>query len=327
MTTYVRALRRLGWLLVALPLLGVLVGFGLSRIVAPTYEARATVLVKPAPPLSPIDVDVKNLNTQEILDTNALLMTQPALLRQVSSELSLRRSADELAQQVDVKAQPNTTALIITVRDRNPKLAQDIANHLVTDYLDQSNRVRQQQVDAYVARMQVRLTAIEKQVSDEQLRLSALQATAAPSSDQLGQRATLQQQIQADQAHYSNLVQNLAQVEAQAARATDSPIFVSPAAPPAGPVSPNLRLNVAIGAFGGVLVGLLAILLLAPAMPRPGSTPIEQLSDEQGDGRGESEWSGWMARHRTGERPVGLPTRRRSGRSQTTGVPGDSSER
>jgi capsular polysaccharide biosynthesis protein len=325
MIHYLRVLKRLGWLLIVLPVLGALVGLGVSRLQAPIYEARATVLIRPAAPLNAIDGDARNLNTAEILQTNALLMTQPALLRQVINELSLRRSGDDLAQQVDVKAQPNTTALIVTVRDGDAQTSRDVANRLVTDYLDQGEHVRQQQLDQYVSRMQARLAATEKAVSDEQLRLSALQAVTTPTADQLAQRATLQQQIQADQAHYSDLVQNLAAVEAQTARGTDSPIFVSPAALPATPVSPNHRLNVAIGAFGGVLLALLTIVLLAPATPWRASG--EQQPDEGLGGKGESEWMPWAARHRPGERTAGLPTRRRSGRGQASPLHGDAPQK
>jgi uncharacterized protein involved in exopolysaccharide biosynthesis len=289
MAQFLPVVRRFGWLLIALPLLGAFVGLALAKVTHPTYEAQTTVVVRPQAPFSPIDPDVKTLTTDEIVHTNALLMTQQPLLQQVVDELSLGISADELGREIDVAPQVHSTTLVVTVHDRDPKLAKEIADRLVSDYIQTADHVRQEQLDQYVASMQTALAQAEKVVADDQVALDSLQhdQTAA----EVSRRASLQNQIQVDESNYAELNHNLVDVESQAARTVDSLIVVAPATLLTRPVSPSVQTNVAIGGFGGILVSALVALLLVPALQRP---EVARVSPGRSRGLGRTVGAGWV---------------------------------
>src|SRR5437762_14056865 len=85
---YWRVLRRWAWLIILCPLIATLAAGVISLQLPKIYEAKATLLVKPAQPLT-VDTGVAALTTDQIMRTYARLMTERPMLEQVISERSL----------------------------------------------------------------------------------------------------------------------------------------------------------------------------------------------------------------------------------------------
>jgi capsular exopolysaccharide synthesis family protein len=149
---YVRVLRRRWWMIVICPIVAALGAGIVSLALPPIYEAQVVVLVRPAQPLGTTDPTVAALTSDQISRTYASLMTQRPLLQSVSSELGLSIRPDDLAKEVTVTPEANTTILDVAVKDTNPALARDLANRLTADLIAEVKGFQQQETQVPNAR-------------------------------------------------------------------------------------------------------------------------------------------------------------------------------
>lgn len=280
---YARAARRRAWLLILLPLLAIAGAVAVTHQIPPVYESEVSVLVRTAQPISSLDPGTAAVSADQVSRTYAQLMTQRPLLEKVISDLHLQATPDQLEKSVKVVPQANTTVLKVTVQNGDPRLAKEIANKLVEDFIAQTKQIQQGQIDQYTARIAGQLDQLRKQIEKEQARVDQLQAQgstsqSSQSSQSSSQRTSnpapalkpeeqtelsnLQQQVTLDRNQYFQIARNESDIELSVARATDSVIVVSPAALPTGPSSPKLWLNVLVAAFGGMVIAIGLILLL-----------------------------------------------------------------
>lgn len=149
---YLQVLRRRIWMLVACPILAALAAGVVSLLLPPVYEAKVALLVRPAQPLASSDPTVAALTSDQISRTYAALMTERPLLESVSGQLGLTIRPDDLAKEITVTPEPNTTILDVSVKDTNPALARDLANQLVADLIAQVKQIEQQETQLPNAR-------------------------------------------------------------------------------------------------------------------------------------------------------------------------------
>jgi capsular exopolysaccharide synthesis family protein len=277
---HARALRRRAWLLVLLPLAAIVSGVAVTQQIPPVYESDVSVLVRTAQPISSLDPGTAAVSAEQVSRTYAQLMTQRPLLEKVVADLQLQIPPDQLEKSVKVVPLANTTVLTVTVQNANPRLAKDIANKLVEDFIAQTKQFQQSQIDQYSAKIAVQLDQLRKQIEKEQARVDQLQAQGStpqssrtspqPSSnaaralkpEEQTELSNLQQQVTLDRSQYLQIVRNESDMELNVARATDSVIVVSPAALPTGPSSPKLWLNTLVAAFAGLVIAIGLIVLL-----------------------------------------------------------------
>ena len=276
---HARALRRRAWLLVLLPLAAIVSGVAVTQQIPPVYESDVSVLVRTAQPISSLDPGTAAVSAEQVSRTYAQLMTQRPLLEKVVADLQLQILPDQLEKSVKVVPLANTTVLKVTVQNANPRLAKDIANKLVEDFIAQTKQFQQSQIDQYSAKIAVQLDQLRNQIEKEQARVDELQAQGStPQSSRTSPRSSnaapalkpeeqtelsnLQQQVTLDRSQYLQIVRNESDIELNVARATDSVIVVSPAALPTGPSSPKLWLNTLVAAFAGLVIAIGLIVLL-----------------------------------------------------------------
>ena len=149
---YVRVLRRRWWMIVICPIIAALAAGIVSLALPPVYEAQVVLLVRPAQPLGSTDPTVAALTSDQISRTYASLMTQRPLLQSVSSELGLSIRPDDLAKEITVTPETNTTILDVAVKDTNPALARDLANRLTADLIAEVKGFQQQETQVPNAR-------------------------------------------------------------------------------------------------------------------------------------------------------------------------------
>ena len=145
LTRYVRLLRQRLWIIIVCPVVAALVAGIVSFLLPPVYEAQVSLLVRPSQPLASTDPTAAALTSDQISRTYASLMTQRPLLQSVSSELGLSIRPEDLAKEITVTPQPNTTILDVAVKDTNPALARDLANHLTAALIAEVKGFQQQE--------------------------------------------------------------------------------------------------------------------------------------------------------------------------------------
>ncbi len=141
---YARALRR-GWLLLILcPLLAALVAGLVSWRLPAVYQAQASLLVRPAQPLA-VQTGTVSETADEITQTYAQLMIERPVLEKVISGLGLKTTPGQLARDIQVTPESNTTILDITVSNTNRVLAAAVANRLMSEFISTMKQVQTQE--------------------------------------------------------------------------------------------------------------------------------------------------------------------------------------
>jgi len=119
-------------LLVTIPLLAALISGGISfYVLKPVYQSSTTLIVgKKA-----TDLEARQLLENNVLSANRQLAKtygeiakSRTVREQVIAELNLGLTSDELNSKISVSQVKDTEILEITVTDRDPELAADIAN-------------------------------------------------------------------------------------------------------------------------------------------------------------------------------------------------------
>lgn len=194
-TVYLRILRE-QWLLIAVVFLIVTAAVAVGTFIkTPVYSATATVEIrKEAPPLVPVEsFSQVDRVSEQYLQTQYSLLRRPGLLRRVVSEPGLddRLAAltgmqaaeggpgDQEARSVllagylrkRTKVTPINGSRIarVSVELEDPQLAADLANAIVTGYLDLRGEARNEAVDRLAAQadtVRARIAQAEKNLND-----------------------------------------------------------------------------------------------------------------------------------------------------------------
>lgn len=123
---------RRSWVaVVALTVLGVLVGATATFLQTPTYAANAQLFVS-ASAASKTGTDLNQAGTfvQSEVKSFSELITSPQVLEPVVARLNLRTSPQALASKVGVTVPLDTVLIDLEVKDTSPTRARDIANEI-----------------------------------------------------------------------------------------------------------------------------------------------------------------------------------------------------
>lgn len=163
---YLILAKRWLWLIGLELFLGALGGLIYSLIQKPVYQATTKVLVLGAPQSSLSDP--LNQNTQLLSQTfTELLVTRP-VLDAASEKLGYRVSSG----QVRVSRVRDAQLIQITVEDSDPQKASEIANTLVSVFLDQNSKILSRQFSSSEESLQAQIQQVEAQIADLQKQLS-----------------------------------------------------------------------------------------------------------------------------------------------------------
>jgi capsular exopolysaccharide synthesis family protein len=124
---YFYILRRWSWLVVIAAMISSLTAYLAIKDRPPTYEARAKLLVGPGTDAPNPDLNALRAGGQ-LMQTYAELVATGPFLQSVIDKLSLKISSEDLNKMIEVRTNPDTQILIITVQDKDPEQAVAIAN-------------------------------------------------------------------------------------------------------------------------------------------------------------------------------------------------------
>ena len=120
-------------LLLFLPILALIIAFGISRLFfLPEYKSSATLLVLPftetVEGTGVVRHDVES--TRQVIESCKQLTLSLESMQRVIGELSLNYTTDELRKMIDIKVDSFENTTTVTVTDSNPNQAYAIANHI-----------------------------------------------------------------------------------------------------------------------------------------------------------------------------------------------------
>jgi non-specific protein-tyrosine kinase len=235
---------------VGLTLIGAIVAFLATGTQKFVYEATGRLLV-----LGQVQASALSVSSDQIINTDAALLTQAPLLRKVIDQLHLGGSPEQLAARIQVIPEPTTELIDVKVRDGSPVLAGAIANAVMNVFIANGASDTAAVSDSARTRLKDQQARAQQQLSSDQ---AALEAAQRARRDTTGLRTT----VDNDTAQLTQLTDRVTALDTQKQQASNAIVIASPAAAPASPVGPGRSSMAAVGAFAGVLLGLsLAVLL------------------------------------------------------------------
>jgi capsular exopolysaccharide synthesis family protein len=256
-----RIARRWWWLALLTTLLAGVSSYYIVSRQQPKYSASATVLVNSGSQNLGI-VDSSSLYvSQALAETYADLVTSGDVVNATIDELDLANSP--AGWSVSASAVTDSPMIIISVSDTIPERAALIANTVAAKFV---NYVVQQRIEL----SSVFRDALTKQIADIQTQLDATRAQqqalqtgdAATNAAAQAQIASLQNTYNLLQQSQSDLLLRQQDLDLQDATAKASVTVVSPARVPSSPYAPNVKQQVILASFVGLMIGIGAIFLL-----------------------------------------------------------------
>lgn len=238
------------WLIILAVIVAGASAYFISRLVAPVYQAKTTVLVDMAPSNKTIDYSSLQLSSQ-LTQTYSQMMTKSPVLEEVANRLGL---VEVNPKAILARPVANTQLITIFAESTNPQLAADIANTLVTVFADQ---VQTLQTTRFADSEQ----SLQDQMADIEAKIKLVNEQLAVTSDPT-EKDRLDTMVANYSQTYAGLLQSYEQVRLAEAQTRSSIVQIEPAAIPLEPVRPRVVLNVIVAALvcavlvGGLIIGI-----------------------------------------------------------------------
>jgi len=153
--------RNARWLIAGL-VLGAALGFAVSRIQTPVYEAKTQILISRARQQS--NTDMLPLGEDQLVSTNVQLAKSQPVLDAVSAQLGSRVDADN----IQVSTIPNTLIIQIKAQDVDPQRAALVANTLVQVLIQQNEDLVSGRYTDFESNLNTQIDQLKKQIDDLQ---------------------------------------------------------------------------------------------------------------------------------------------------------------
>ena len=148
--------------------LGAALGFGVSKIQTPVYEAKTQILISRARQQS--NTDMLPLGEDQLVSTNIQLVKSQPVLDAASTQLGSKIHADD----IQVSAIPNTLIIQIKVQDPDPQRAAIIANTLVQVLIQQNEELVSARYIDFENSLNAQIDDLQKQISDLQGQINVI---------------------------------------------------------------------------------------------------------------------------------------------------------
>ena len=231
----------------ALVAIGALLGVGLGATATREFSAEGRVLLAPSPTYLVTGLALDQSPQEITIDTEAALVISDGTLRRVSS---WPYDTSSLRERVSVTAEPNTSVMVLSVRDTSSERAERLVHELETAYLD--------------VRRQYFLQRRSQVLADLRNRFRELASLGVPTPGAGAVRGSLAEEMESLDLAIRNII--LTPTSAGEVLRTDQPVQVSR----------NYSMYGASGAAIGLLVGLIAVLLIGDKRQVIGPRPIDR---------------------------------------------------
>jgi len=265
--SYLGALTRQWWVVVACIVVGVLAGVVLTLLQPTTYDATASVYIG--------QTTDANGNPMAGLNSNAR-----AAIQLVSSQTVLNEAAEQtgdgmtaaLLRTGTTVETPSSTIrttssvvniVVITVRDESAERAAAAANALADALLTRigdAPKVRREVLERQVTSLGTQLDAARKRGARADAALAAIASGDGSAAAKAAAAAPYVAVAQAAATEAESLTSSLQKAELMllTTKNVELPRILHEAAVPDSPSGPDMQLNVAAGALAGLVVGIVA---------------------------------------------------------------------
>ncbi len=258
---YIEVIRKWIWLLVLSVALAAGASLIASLLATPVYRTTTTLMVSQT--ISNPNPDSGDLYaSQQLAQTYVQLITKEPILKATAESLGLKQNWESLKGQVSAVPIQGTQLIEISVIDTSPARAQAIANEIARQVILQSPTTPSPDRQERIVFIQSQLPELESRIKQAQKDVLAIgeQISIANSARQIQdlsqQQTILNTQITQWQTTYSQMLEALNQ------GTLNSLSVVEPASIPKTPISPNIKLNVIVAAFIGLVLALGGAFLL-----------------------------------------------------------------
>jgi len=246
--------------LAAITCLGIVAAAVVTVIQPHTYQAHAFLEFQP---VNEAFLDLRDIypaaapsaDAAVSLQTQTELLRQDALLESVARELGLDRLPEyqtpqglvaKLKQDIRIEPVHNTRIIEIIAEARSAPLAARIANTLAATFIGDNIRERQEAAWQTYQALLPQLQDLRRALGPA---AESARTAPAPTGTEVSRRV------------YADLLQKADQARLASSLRLTNIRLVNPAAPPPIPAKPNLPLSLAIGAVGGMLLAVAAVML------------------------------------------------------------------
>jgi capsular polysaccharide biosynthesis protein len=236
-------------------LLGCLLGAALRIDDERLYSATARLVLDISDPQSQAE-------SQAIADTARGIATGPSLIKAAVADVSASRDPREMAEKyVSVSALGSSGVLALTVTDRDPRIAVDLANALGRAVISTRQDISAGKVSGVFAEIDRQVADLTGQIrsTDETLATIAGRIARATSIQAVRTLEALRSEVERQRSYLEQrrvaLESARAGVMASQAERPQASI-VDPAILPADPVPSGLPVSIAVGGLLGLLVGI-----------------------------------------------------------------------
>jgi receptor protein-tyrosine kinase len=289
---YVRTLYRRRVALCCIAGLGVLLAALLSALQPRLYRSQAAIQIQGVnenflslrdvfPTSSPGADNAVYVQTQaEMLQQDSLLETVVEKLRlqdrpeyqgrstfwnpRPAGTASVRTAAEELRRNIQVTASRTSSIIRIVAEAQDPRLAALLANTLAQTFIEQSIEARQRSAQQTYASLSRDLAEIRKKILKSQAELSAYARGSSPVFGMGVSRRSpggLRDDVDGNRQFYEAMSRRVDEAGLASTVRQSNIRLVGTAQPPSRHFKPNWPVNLVIGLFGGLMVGIGFVML------------------------------------------------------------------
>lgn len=193
------------WLIILALVLGIGAGYGISRLQSPVYEAKTQVMVTRSSSQQSVTDLTQALNTQQLTQTYAEILSQD-WLRQIVSQ---RTGVEITKDQIKIKTTTNAPIIYISVEHSDPGTAVKIADTLVEVLIEQNNLIQAGRYSEAEESLNLQISEMEKKIADVQAELEKSRETTYRQ-----QLQDAQNNIETARSKLFEILEQLAQVKA-----------------------------------------------------------------------------------------------------------------
>ena len=159
---YFKFFKRWIWLLTLGLFIGLLGGYLASYFQEPVYKANTKIMISRE--IQDVNPDFAGLNSQQLVQTYVQLLTTRPLLEATAENVGVKFNLEQILEQVKVQQILDTQIIEIRVENRNPEKASQFANSLVTNLIDQNEKLQAGQYAASETRLIEQIDQVKVQI-------------------------------------------------------------------------------------------------------------------------------------------------------------------
>jgi len=185
-----------------------------------------------------------------------------AAARRPGGEAAMRLAAEELRRNIQVSASRTSSLIRIVAQARDPQLAALLANTLAQTFIEQSVEARQRSAQQTYASLSRDLAEIRRKAIKSQAELGAYGRGGSSAALGFGGfRRTPYGEADGNRTFYEAMSRRVEEASLASTVRQSNIRLVGPAQPPSRPFKPNLPLNLIMGTFGGLMLGVGFVML------------------------------------------------------------------